>query len=47
MYSTKGSFAKRKLEPRECSFMLHAQAGFGEYHKQYKHTVEHLPAKKK
>ena len=46
MYSTKGATARRKLEPRECSFMLHTQAGFGDYHKQLKHSVEHLPKKK-
>jgi len=46
MYSTKGASAKRKLEPRECSFMLHAQAGFGDYHKELKHTIEHLPKKR-
>ena len=23
MYSTKGATARRKVEPRECSFMLH------------------------
>ena len=39
MYSTKGAVAKRRLEPNECSFMLHAMAGFGEYHKTFKHTV--------
>ena len=45
-FSTKGSHAKRKLEPKDCSFMLHAQAGFGEFSKGYSHDVEHLPRKR-
>ena len=46
MYSTKGAVAKTTAEPRECSFLLHAQAGFGEFSKVIKHEVEHLPKKK-
>jgi hypothetical protein len=46
MYSTKGATAKAKLEPKECAFLMHAQAGFGEFNKVVNHEVEHLPRKK-
>lgn len=41
-YSTKGSTAKKTLKPRECAFMLHAQAGFGDFDKKVDHEVQHL-----
>jgi hypothetical protein len=46
MFSTKHGVAKKTLQPRECHFMLHAQAGIGEFSKKVTSTVQHLPKKK-
>jgi hypothetical protein len=45
-YSTKGASAKKKIEPKQSQFFFHAQAGFGNFNKQLKHDIEHLPRKK-
>ena len=45
-YSTKGGSAKKLIQPRDFWFMLHAQAGFGDFSKSIKHEVQHLPKKR-
>lgn len=45
-YSTKGSSSKKMLQPRETWFMLHAQAGFGNFTKSIQSEVQHLPKKR-
>jgi len=47
LYSTKGATSKKRVEPGQMEFLLHAQAGFGSFNKVITHEVEHLPAKKK
>ena len=42
MYSTKGQNIKKRVEPGQGAFMLHTQAGFGNFDKKVKHDVEHL-----
>ena len=38
-FSTKGASAKKLLQPREIWFMLHAQAGYGDFGKAVKHEA--------
>jgi hypothetical protein len=45
-YSTKGAKSQKKLEPGQIAFMMHAQAGFGDYSKGIAHSAEHLPRKR-
>lgn len=44
-YSTKGAFAKKRVDSKNTQFFLHAQAGFGSFNKALKHEVEHLKKK--
>lgn len=37
MVSTKGPSARRKIESRQCVFLMHAQAGFGAFSKILNH----------
>ena len=46
-FSTKGATAKKLLQPKDFWFMMHAQAGFGDFSKGIKHEVQHLPGKRK
>ena len=41
-YSTKGAFAKKRVNAKSTQFFLHAQAGFGNFNKNLRHEVEHL-----
>ena len=44
-YSTKGAYAKKRVDAKGAQFFLHAQAGFGNFNKSLKHEVEHLKKK--
>ena len=45
-YSTKGSNAKKTLQPKETAFFMHAQAGYGDFSKEIAHEVQHLAKKR-
>lgn len=45
-YSTKGAAAKKKVDPKQTQFFLHAQAGFGNFNKAITHEVQHILKKK-
>lgn len=42
-YSSKAPIVKRIVNPGEIAFMMHAQAGYGNYSKVVKHSAKEVP----